>query len=348
MMCVCNKCYFGAKCQLTTKGFGLSLDTILGYQVRQHESIPRQKAAVKVSIAMITFMFSIGLISGTFSTMVFSSKNLLEVGCGFYLRTLSILSMVSASILTVKLWLLIATRSLWITNRVILWINCISMEFILQSLPAIGDWLSACVAIERTFVVVKGVTFDKNKSKQMARWIIIGVILFTIVSVIHDPIHRRLIDDEEEKRTWCVVRYSSILQIFDSIVHIFHFIIPFSINFISAIIIIINVARTHSNGRKNQSYKQHLREQFHKQKHLILSPIILVLLAVPRLIISFLSGCMESVRNPWLFLFGYFISFLPSLLIPIIFILPSEIYRKELEVVLKTIRKTICANSIRI
>jgi hypothetical protein len=341
LMCTCRQCYFGTNCQLTTKGFGHSLDTILGYQIQQHQSIPRQTRAVKVSIAMTTIMFFIGLISGTFFTVTFSSKKFLEVGCGFYLRALSILSMISASILSVKLWLLIATQSLWITNRVILWINCISMEFILRSLPAIGDWLSACIAIERTFVLIKGVTFNKNKSKQMARWIIIGVILFTIGSVIHDPIHRRLINDKEENRTWCIVRYSSILQIFDSIVHIFHFIIPFSINLISSIVIIINVARTHSNVRKKQSYRQHLREQFHKQKHLIFSPIILVLLAIPRLIISFLSGCMESVRDPWLFLFGYFISFLPSLLIPIIFILPSEIYRKELNLVWKSLQKTI-------
>jgi hypothetical protein len=286
-------------------------------------------------------MFFIGIISGTISTMTFSSKNL-GVGCGFYLRTLSILSLISATILAVKLWLLIATQSLWIRNHVILWINCISMEFILRSLPAIGDWLSACVAIERTSVVLKGVTFNKNKSKQMARWIIIGVIAFTIGSFIHDPIHRRLFNDEEEdERIWCIVRYSTILQIFDSIIHIFHFIIPFSINLISAIVIIINTARTHSNARKKQSYKQYLREQFDKQKHLILSPIILVILAIPRLIISFLSGCMKSGRDPWLFLFGYFISFLPPLLIPIIFILPSEIYRKELQIVLKSMRKNI-------
>jgi hypothetical protein len=141
----------------------------------------------------------------------------------------------------VKLWLLIATQSLWIANLVIRWINCISMDFILRSLPAIGDWLSACVAIERAFVVLNDVTFNKNKSKQMARWIVIGVIAFIIGSVIHDPIHRRLIDDEEEKRTWCIVRYSSILQIFDSIIHIFHFLLPFSINLISSIVIINNI-----------------------------------------------------------------------------------------------------------
>jgi hypothetical protein len=50
---------------------------------------------------------------------------------------------------------------------------------------------------------------------------------------------------------------------------------------------------------------------------------------------------MKSGRDPWLFLFGYFISFLPPLLIPIIFILPSEIYRKKLQIVLKSMRKNI-------
>lgn len=341
MMCLCRECYFGTKCQLTTKGFSLSLDTILGYQIRQHASVPHQTAAVKVSIAITTTMIFIGLISGVLSTMTFNSKSLLGVGCGFYLRALSILSLVSSSLLTLKLWLLIATQSLWIINRVILWFNCISIEFILRSLPAIADWLSACVAIERTFVVIKGVSFDKNKSKRIARWIIIGVILFTLVSIIHDPIHRRLIVDEEEKRTWCVLRYSSIVQIFDSIVHIFHFTVPFSINFISSIVIIINAARIHAHARKNQPYKQHLRKQFREQKHLILSPIFIIFLGVPRLIISFLSGCMGSVRDPWLYLFGYFISFLPSLLIPIIFIFPSEIYRKQFEVILESIKKTV-------
>lgn len=145
--------------------YDLSLDIILSYQIRKYTSIFRQTAAVKVSISFATVMISIGLISGIFSTMTFSSKNLREVGCGLYLCTLSILSLISPSILTLKLWLLIATQSLWITNHVFSQINCISMEFILRSLPAIGDWLSASVYIERTFVVIKGVSFNKNKSK---------------------------------------------------------------------------------------------------------------------------------------------------------------------------------------
>ncbi len=177
---------------------------------------------------MTTIMFFIGLISGTFFTVTFSSKKFLEVGCGFYLRALSILSMISASILTVKLWLLIATQSLWITNRVILWINCISMEFILLS------------------------------CKYLIQLYIFFILLFHFQLILF---HLLLLSLMLQER----------IQMFV----------------------------------KKQSYRQHLREQFNKQKHLIFSPIILVLLAIPRLIISFLSGCMESVRDPWLF---YFVS----------------------------------------
>ncbi|CAF3289682.1 unnamed protein product [Rotaria socialis] len=31
--CFCKECYFDSRCQFTTKGFGLSIDDILGYSV---------------------------------------------------------------------------------------------------------------------------------------------------------------------------------------------------------------------------------------------------------------------------------------------------------------------------
>jgi uncharacterized membrane protein len=140
---------------------------------------------------------------------------------------------------------------------------------------------------------------------------------------------------------WSMMKKKNVHGVLLDILLVCKYLIPFSVNFISSIVIIINVARVRSKVHKNQSYKQHLRKQFREQTYSIITPIILVLFGIPRLIISFLSGCMESVRDPCLFLFGYFISFLPLVLISIIFILPSETYRKELKVVLKSARKTI-------
>ncbi|CAF3498607.1 unnamed protein product [Rotaria sp. Silwood1] len=334
-MCICPECYYGGKCQFTTKGFSLSLDVILAYQIRPHIYISRQRVIINMSIAIISVILVINLISNVLSLMTFWSKNLRAVGCGLYLFILSSLSILSVIILTLKLWILILSQMSLIANRTILWINCISMEFLLQSLLAIRDWLTACVAIERVFIITKGVNFSKKKSKQTAQWIVITVVIFTMISRIYDPIHRKLIDDKEEQRTWCVVRYSPLMRIFDSAVHIFHFIIPSSINLLSAIMIIVSVARTHSNARRQQTYRQNLKKQLHHQKHLIISPIINVILSIPRLIISFLSGCMKSNRDPQLFLFGYFISFLPLSLTLIVFILPSEPYKKQFDIVIK-------------
>jgi hypothetical protein len=43
-----------------------------------------------------------------------------------------------------------------------------------------------------------------------------------------------------------------------------HFFVPFSINCISALIIIINTARIRSTVQKKEPYKQMLRKQFHQ------------------------------------------------------------------------------------
>ena len=64
------------------------------------------------------------------------------------------------------------------------------------------QWLSACVAIERAIASIQGIHFNKQKSKQMAKYIIFSLLLLIIITNIHDPIHRRLIDDNnnDEKR----------------------------------------------------------------------------------------------------------------------------------------------------
>ena len=334
-MCICQECFYGTKCQFTTKQFGLSLDAILGYQIRPHLSITRQFLSVKISIAIATLMLITVLITGVLSILTFRAKSCQEVGCGRYLLVSSITSMLTIVAFNLKLWFLILSQMSIITSQSFLLFSCISIEFVLRSLLAITDWLHACVAVERVLTVLLSTRFSKTKSKQISKWVIIGVILFTMTSVLHDPIHRRLIDDEEEERTWCLVRFSSSVEIFNSFINIFHFIIPFSLQVISTIGIIIKVAKKRALIQKKSSYKIHLKEQFHHHKYLIISSSLLTVLALPRLIISFSLGCMKSARYPALFLCGYFVSFIPPLLTFFIFIPNSKIYKQELNTVVR-------------
>jgi hypothetical protein len=328
-ICVCSQCYYGSRCQFSTKGSTLSLDIILGHRIQPNLKINQQSSIVKIAITLTTIILIVGWISNVCSYLTFRMKETRIVGFGFYLFALSITSLITISVLTIKFWLLLAAQIGLINNHLFLNIQCLSIDFILRVLLSAGNWFNACVAIERMVNISRGTNFDKAKSRIIAKWMILIVYLFTLFTHIHDPIHRHLIDDEEEKRTWCVTKYTSFIQIYDWIVNIFHFSFPFSINCISGILIIIVTTRTRSNVQKKQSHRTILQQQLSYHKHLLISPLILVSLAVPRLIISFLSGCMKSTRDSWFYLIGYFISFIPSMLTFVIFILPSEMYQKE-------------------
>jgi len=160
-----------------------------------------------------------------------------------------------------------------------------------------------------------------------------------ITTGIHGPIHHRLIHDEEEHRTWCVANYEndSRLEYYDSIMIILHFILPLSINFISILMIIILKARNQAILHKKKMFKQ-MKEQLHQYSYMIVSSCILVILALPRLIISLRGGCMKSARDPWLSLSGYFVSFIPSALFFFVFVLSSPLYRKEFTQAIKRLR----------
>jgi hypothetical protein len=197
------------------------------------------------------------------------------------------------------------------------------------------QWLNACVASERAYTIIKGASFSKKKSKRTAKFVIILLVIVIAGTSIHDPISRDLIDEESNddvdnvKRTWCIVNYGSILKFYNSMINTIHFFGPFIINMISTIIVITKKSRQQANIHKQRAYKEILIEQLKQNKHLLTAPIVLVILALPRIIITFVSKCMKSTDDVWLFLVGYFISFVSPMLTFTIFILPSKFYKKE-------------------
>jgi hypothetical protein len=338
IFCQCTDCFYGSKCQFTTKGFGLSLDAILGYQIRPRLPITRQPIIVKISIALTTTILIIGLVNNILSIMIFQKKNLDESGCNQYLLATSIVSLCATLLFTIQFWMLMLSQMSVITNITILRISCILIDFSLRLGPAISDWLNAKVAIDAALIVIMGIKFNHQKNKQIARWVIIATVLTVIVSLLHDPVHRELVYDEGEERRWCLTQYSSSLEIYNSVINIIHVFVPFMINILTAIIIIVVNARRDAMNPHHTTYRQQLNMQFHRHKQLVISPIILVLVAAPGLIISFIPGCMKSARDPSIYLAGYFISFIPLSLTFIIFVIPSNSYMKEFYSLIERLR----------
>jgi hypothetical protein len=223
--------------------------------------------------------------------ITFKSKIVREVGCGLYLFGSSITALLTIIIFGLKFWILFLAQIEVISNRTFLSFQCHSIDFLLRICLNMDQWLNACVAMERAITAKKAFHFNKKKSKQAAKVVIFILFILIVGTSIHDPIYRHLIveenDDNDEKRIWCIVTYPSCLQIFNTVVHIFHLLGPFMINLISAIILIKEKSRQQSNLQTHRTYKELLRKQFQQHKHLFVGPVLLVILALPRLIISF-------------------------------------------------------------
>ena len=132
----------------------------------------------------------------------------------------------------------------------------------------------------------------------------------------------------DEQHVLCVIRYSTSWQIYNTITLYFHLLVPFVVNLFSALFIIFGTARQRSTTRRNHTLKQHIFKQINEHKQLLISPFILLILAMPRLILSLVSGCVDPTDNPWLYLCAYFISYIPPMLIFVVFVLPSKLYTK--------------------
>ncbi|CAF1439768.1 unnamed protein product [Adineta steineri] len=210
-------------------------------------SLSNQPLLIQISIGITTLMFIFGLISGILSILTFHMKKTRDVGCGFYLFISSWNSMLTLIILIIKFWQLILSQMFILNNRSILYMNCLILDMIIQVCLTFNDYLYARVSIERVITVHK--------------WISLCIFILIMLTHIHDPIHRHLIDDidTDEQRIWCVVQYSSSIHIYNSFITLFHFLLPLLIN------IIISIARSRLTIQPRLTFKEHL--QLHLKQH---------------------------------------------------------------------------------
>jgi hypothetical protein len=329
---------------------GLTLDDILRDELRPNMALKNQSVSIKISAALTIIMFVGGLINSILSLITFQNKECQQIGCGMYLLASSVTSFLAISMFTVKFWFVVLSQINVSTRLSILRGGCASIEVILKFFLYLDGWLNACVAVERAMQVFKGVKFDKKKSKYFARGIILILPFCIIGTLIHELLYRRLFvyppemtdktsEDTIERYVSCVTHYSSTVQNYNTAILFFHLVAPFLANLCSALFIIFGVARQRSVSRTGQTFSEHVQKQFKEHKQLIISPMILLVLSIPRLIISLLPRCVKVSEDLWSYLSAYFISFIPSTLIFIIFVVPSKLYMKAFKQSLKNARR---------
>ncbi|CAF1281543.1 unnamed protein product [Adineta steineri] len=347
-----SSCVIGDQCNFYLKGIGLTLDDILHDELQPNTVLNNQSFSIKLSAGLTIIMFVAGLINSILSFITFQHKDSQQVGCGMYLLASSITSLLAISMFIIKFWFVVLTHINVFPNLSVLRGGCASIEPILKLFLYLDGWLNACVAVERALLIFKGVKFDKKQSKSIARRTILILPFCVLGTIIHELVFRRLFEyetvpdtidtsktNETKLYVSCITQYSPSVQDYNTAVLFFHLVGPFIVNLFSALFIIFGGAHQRSTARTNQSFKEHIQEQFREHKQLIISPIILLILSIPRLIISLLPGCVKTSENLWLYLGPYFISFTPSMLIFLIFVVPSELYMKAFKQSFNRIRR---------
>ena len=125
------------------RAIGLTLDDILGDELRVNTTLNNQPFSIKISAAATMVTFVAGLINSVFSLITFQSKGCRQVGCGIYLLASSITSFLTVSVSTVKFWFVVLSQINVINSLSVLRGGCLSIEVILKVFLYSDGWLNA-------------------------------------------------------------------------------------------------------------------------------------------------------------------------------------------------------------
>ncbi|CAF1348379.1 unnamed protein product [Didymodactylos carnosus] len=159
--CVCRPCFYGQLCQFTTTKYSISLEALIGSDIYPDKSLSEQSIIIKMVLAVVILMITIGLVCNTLSIITFAQPKTQELGCDFYMMRLSIISQVGLIAFGARYIYSLISQTSVIQNVKLTLGTCIALEFLISSLSSTFDWLTACIAIERALTAVKEINFDK-------------------------------------------------------------------------------------------------------------------------------------------------------------------------------------------
>ncbi|CAF1371545.1 unnamed protein product [Adineta ricciae] len=154
--CLCQKCYHGKLCQYSTSDYSLSLDVLLSEGLNLPLNTPMFEQTILIQICfyiIILFVF-LGLIFNLLTFVTFCQADTRETGSGIYLLILSIINQFDLVLLLIRYFFLVRLETKLYF--------CKLFEYLAKFSPAISDWLSTFVTIDRAYSLYLAPKFDKE------------------------------------------------------------------------------------------------------------------------------------------------------------------------------------------
>ncbi|CAF1190284.1 unnamed protein product [Adineta ricciae] len=328
--CACPKCITGTFCQIRTTQFFLTLDSLLGGVIITDAPWSEQSILLKVLTTFAILMFIIGIVSNLMSFLTCINSNICKTGSGNYLLVLSFVSLVTIVFLAGHFIHLLISQITVIKNRRWLIVSCTLFDFLLSFLVSLCDWLTACIACERTSNSLQGVRFSRRTSVRAVKIVIPLLVTVLLLVLLHRPFNQDLLNDPyNNERSWCIIKFRQPwLQYYTIVINVFNTTVPFLINFVSAIVFLVSFSRTRQRADTKTKYSVVLRKQFYLHKDLIISPCCMIVFKVPWIITMLIVKCIESPWQLYLTVVVYCLSLMPLTTTFLIFIVPAPAYWK--------------------
>jgi hypothetical protein len=296
------------------QAFGFTLDSLL-------VECSREMKIIYFSMVILIFIF--GLFNNFCSFVTFKRPTPRKFGVGNYLLIITCLNKISLFCLFVKF--------IEINFRITNLGSCKIVSYLFSVFTRSTYWLTSWVTINRFFTSIFPMsTTLKNPVLSIGISVVSLLCLFGMH--IHEIIYYTTVQHLSTDSCICVTNFDThFIFTYNRVSTLIHYLVPFSIQIIAITLLIVFAARsrTKTTGGKI-TFHQVLIKQFQTQKELYVTPIIIILSALPQTILTFSLACTElTIWQRHILIIAYLLSYTPQVLGFILYVLPSTTYKKE-------------------
>jgi hypothetical protein len=280
-------------------------------------------------VGPIIFFF-IGLFFNGLGVSTLMAPRARKAGSGLYLLINGIISQFVLFLLLARIIYLVFARQM-ATNSVINQILCKALPYLMTVFGNVSMWLMAFVTVERALAVTCPTRFRLLRSPRFAMVLSVTTLLALFGFLYSYIIEYQLIIHPDYSYAYCAREIPLNRKIFFQYTSLAHQIIPFLINFIAGITVIINIGRSKAASHHTPTGIT-IVKQARQRADLLVGPFICFISALPQQIILFLDRCTyeQSTWFIYLTLAIYYISLTPQIILFFIYLLPSPLYKQIL------------------
>jgi hypothetical protein len=175
-------------------------------------------------------------------------------------------------------------------------------------------------------------TSSTIKSARLAIYFSIGTFVILFAMHLHELFYYRALRDLDSSAGHCVTDFNqNVVEIYNRVNTLIHYLLPFCIQIILITLMIVLAARSRAKTTGNrQTFGQVLKKQISTQKELYITPITIVLSALPQALVSSSLACSQlSSWKQHTLLVSVVLTYVPQILGFILYVLPSSAYKKE-------------------